>query len=234
MSGTDEASSTNLLRERWILVVWILIALFGLDLVDLVLPEPTEVAGLIRWAVLIGPHWLVAGVVVAGVIWIERRGLDSIGVARPSARDLGLSIAAFVVGVLGFGLTQPLVQALGLESTRGGIQTIATLPTWVVVLVAVTAGVTEEILFRGYPIERVSDLTGELWIGAVVTYVVFTAAHVPFWGLGGAIQIGVWTLVVTLLYVRTRNLIACMVMHIANDMFAFVVLPVVLNSGLLV
>lgn len=108
---------------------------------------------------------------------------------------------------------------------------ISSLPTWLVVIIALTAGITEEVLFRGYPIERLAELTGELWVGAAVTFVTFTAVHIPFWGLGGAIQIGAWTLVVTVVYVRTRNLIACMLMHIANDLFAFVILPILFASG---
>lgn len=233
MSISDAFPGTNTLREQWLLIMGVLFALFGLNLVDMVLPPVGELVGPAQWVVLIGPHWLVAGLVVAGVLGIERRGLDSIGVTWPSTRELGLAVAGFLVGVLAFGVTQPLVQVLGLDSTRTGLKTLAMFPTWVVVLIALTAGVTEEVLFRGYPIERLSELTGELWIGAAVTYLVFTAGHIPFWGLGGALQISAWTLVVTVLYVRTRNLIACMVMHIANDLFAFVVLPVVFNVGLI-
>lgn len=231
MTISDAVPETNTLRERWLLIIGILFALFGLDLVDIVLPSSDEFVGPARWVILIGPSWFVAGLVVAGVLWIEQRGLDSIGVTWPSIRELGLAVGGFLVGIFAFGVTLPLVQALGLESTRTGLRTLAMFPTWVVVLIALTAGVTEEVLFRGYPIERLSELTGELWIGAAVTYVVFTAAHIPLWGVGGALQIGAWTLIVTVLYVRTRNLIACMVMHIANDLFAFVVLPVVFNVG---
>lgn len=87
------------------------------------LPPVGELVGPARWVVLIGPHWFVAGLVVAGVLWNERRGLDSIGVTWPSARELGLTVTGFLVGVLAFGVTQPLVQALGLDSTRTGLKT---------------------------------------------------------------------------------------------------------------
>jgi membrane protease YdiL (CAAX protease family) len=120
------------------------------------------------------------GVLVAGVTWIERRNIDSIGIRRRNTRDLGLSVVEFILGVIGFGLTQPVVQALGLTSAQTGIGAVATPPSWGAVVIALTAGVTEEVLYRGYPIDRIGGLTGKLWIGGAVTYAVFTSAHIPF------------------------------------------------------
>lgn len=40
-----------------------------------------------------------------------------------------------------------------------------------------TAVVTEEILWCGYPIERLTEVTGYVWIGAAVSGIVFLAVH---------------------------------------------------------
>ncbi len=76
-----------------------------------------------------------------------------------------------------------------------------------------TAGITEEILFRGYPIERLYELTGNMYIAAFLPWLAFTLLHVYFRGVGGAIQIG------------ARSIPACMTMHILNDACAFLLLP---------
>lgn len=219
------------LRQQWYVVGGIVIALFGMDMLGVFLPAVMDVPRPLGWVVLLAPHWIVTAVVVGIVLWIERRRLVSIGLTRPSLRDVLLGIVGFVAGVASFVVTGPLVRELGLTSTGAGIATLDTLPVWVVAATAVTAGITEEVMFRGYPIERLTELTGSVWVGAGVTFVVFTVGHVGFWGLGGAIQIGVWTLIVTLLYVRTRNLPACILLHTANDLFAFVVLPALLDVG---
>jgi membrane protease YdiL (CAAX protease family) len=49
--------------------------------------------------------------------------------------------------------------------------------------------------------------------------------HLRFWSLGGLIQVGVWSLVITSLYVWRRNLPACMLMHTLNDTFTLVLVP---------
>ena len=61
-----------------------------------------------------------------------------------------------------------------------------------------------------------------------IAVIAFFIMHLSFWGLGGLIQIGVWSLVVTGLYVWRRNLAACMLMHFMNDTFAIVVVPMLL------
>ncbi len=68
------------------------------------------------------------------------------------------------------------------------------------------------------------SLTNRLGLSALIAYAAFVVLHIPFWGLGGTIQIGVWSIVITILYVKRRNLLACMLMHILNDAYAFILL----------
>lgn len=209
---------------RWPTLAGVAFALAGPILLDALL-ETVSLDGVAAGAASLGFDWLHAGLLVALVVWWERRPLRSVGVRDTARRDLAWGFAGFVVGVLSFAVTAPLVQALGLETTGSGIEWLASFPVRFTVLVAVTAGVTEEVAFRGYPIERLAELTGSVRLAGGVTWAVFTVLHVPLWGVGGALQIGVWTVVVTALYVRRRNLQACILMHVCNDLFAFVVLP---------
>ena len=142
-----------------------------------------------------------------------------------SWRDVLWGVVGFIVGAFSFMLTTPLVTALGLGTTSGGISQLTQIPLALRIGIVLTAGIIEEILSRGYPIERLYGLTNRLGLSALIVHVAFVLLHIPFWGLGGTVQIGVWSIVITALYVKRRNLLACMLMHILNDAYAFILLP---------
>lgn len=96
-----------------------------------------------------------------------------------------------------------------------GLRTVAVL----------TSGITEEILYRGYAVERLNLLTGRLVLSAGLAYFMFVALHLAFWGVGGTIQIGLGSLVLYALYLWRRNLPACMLMHVLNNTVAFLIVP---------
>jgi membrane protease YdiL (CAAX protease family) len=196
---------------------FILDLLFGKRPEDLAIPSRV-VFGIVE-------EWAIALVLLCIVLLWERQPLASIGIKKMSGRDVLWGVIGFVVGGFSFILTAPLVNALNLGTTSIGISQLAQVPIALRIAVVITAGITEEVLFRGYPIERLNNLTGRIGLSAIIAYIVFVLLHIPFWGLGGTIQIGVWSLIVTILYVRRRNLPACMLMHILNDAYAFILLP---------
>uniref|UniRef100_A0A7C4PF54 CPBP family intramembrane metalloprotease n=1 Tax=Anaerolinea thermolimosa TaxID=229919 RepID=A0A7C4PF54_9CHLR len=185
-----------------------------------------------RVILTIAKEWGVTLILLGIVFFWERRTLASIGLKQMTGRDALWGVVGFVIGALTFIFTLPLVNALGLGTTSEGIAQLAQTPIALRVAIVITAGITEEILFRGYPIERLTEMTGHIGWGAGVTYIAFVLLHIPFWGLGGTIQIGVWSLVVTALFVWRRNLPACMLMHILNDAYAFILLPTLLSQYL--
>ncbi|WP_309138751.1 CPBP family intramembrane glutamic endopeptidase [Haloferax larsenii] len=69
----------------------------------------------------------------------------------------------------------------------------------------------------------VHELTGNVWLAAAVPLVVFTAIHVPLWGVGATLQIGAWSVVVTAVYLWRRTLVAPIIMHLLNDIVGFVI-----------
>ncbi len=196
---------------------------FILDL--LIGKSPADLAVPSRVSIAIVEEWALAIALLAVILFWERRSLRSIGIAGMSWQDVMWGVLGFVAGAISFIVTMPLVNALGLDTTSVGIAKLAQVPIILRAGVVLTAGITEEILFRGYPIERINDLTGHLGMSAAIAYVAFVLLHIPFWGAGGTVQIGVWSMLVTFLYVKRRNLLACMLMHILNDAYAFIILP---------
>ena len=189
--------------------------LFGVRREDLLKPS----------GLLIVEEWAVALILLAIVFLWEKQSLASIGIKKMSWRDVAWGVIGFVIGAFSFILTSPLVNALGLGTTSGNILELAQLPIALRVAIVLTAGITEEILSRGYPIERLYSLTNRLGLSALIAYAAFLLLHIPFWGLGGSIQIGIWSVVITILYIKRRNLLACMLMHTLNDAYAFLLLP---------
>ena len=56
------------------------------------------------------------------------------------------------------------------------------MPLWFRVLLVVNAAVVEEILYRGFLIEKVRQVTGNTHLAFVVSAVAFTYAHLSGWG----------------------------------------------------
>ena len=169
--------------------------------------------------------WLLVGVLLVIVVYWERRRLTSIGLRVPSRREAAVGIGAGLGGiVLGLVAIGVAVVALELEQPET-LSAIARLSLPVRVTIVATAVITEEILWRGYPIERLTELTGNVWIGAAVSGGVFLAVHYPAWGLVGAIPQTVFTLVIVGVYVWSRNLVVCILTHGVINTLTILVLP---------
>ena len=169
--------------------------------------------------------------VTAFVLWIvvarERLPLSSIGlrfdrVGRSAGWGLGLAVVAFAVlavCLVGF-------SAFGIHYGEGaGIS--RALP---VTLLAVTrAGISEEVLYRGFALERLQSLTASKWIAASVTLVLFAAFHFRQ-GLAGVFLAFVLGGIFTLFYLWKRDLLATITGHFLVDFVPNVLLPL-LGAG---
>ena len=98
---------------------------------------------------------------------------------------------------------------------------VLSLPYWLNVLIVVRAAVAEEILFRGYPIERLEEISSSRAVAGIVTCTVFTLDHVGFWGWHHIFVAGAAGSALTLLYFWRRNIFVNMLAHFIVDAVAF-------------
>lgn len=163
------------------IILGLVVALAGIPLVEFlasILLDDTDLTALVIRDLLL--KWLLAGFVIGIVVFVEKRSFSSIGVEKISWKDVVGAVLVFLVGAVSYPFTTPLIESLGLETTVGGLEMLATLPLGFVMALALTAAVTEELLYRSYPIERISELTGSPALAAGITFVFFVLFHIPF------------------------------------------------------
>ena len=168
---------------------------------------------LIVWA------WVVG--ILLYVVRVERRPLSSVGLRAPGLTDW---IIAILAGILMLALLALILLVVfpALRWNESSQQaSILALPYWLNVLIVVRAAVSEEILFRGYPMERLEETTGSRAIAGVVTCAVFTLDHISFWGWHHIFIAGTAGAALTVLYMWRRNIWVNMIAHFMVDAAAF-------------
>lgn len=177
---------------------------------------------------------LIILALVAVLFWIIRRkeklGWDSVGLgrAKPGSTALWVLIAILACAVaitIAFGVIHVLGLHFGSPDARG----LDTLPTWVMVLVIVRAGLAEEVFYRGYAMERLQSLTGSRWIAIAVPLLIFAIFHYRQ-GAGGVVIALLTGAVMTAVYLRTRNLWVNIITHFLIDFIPNIVLPVFMRD----
>jgi len=204
-------AETNPAPTRPGFVTWIglFIALFGMlivrQLVNNAWPTPTFTSALLKEAGM----WLVAIALFVIIKLGEGLPLSSIGLG--TAR-LGKSILwGFLVGVGCLVVAVGLVALTGFTGGETG-KAFDKLPTWLLSLIVVRAGVVEELCYRGYAIERLHALGLPRWVAAGVPLLIFGVGH---WTGGWANIVIALVLggMLALFFIWRRDLVANMIGH---------------------
>lgn len=165
--------------------------------------------------------WTWVAAMLLYVRLVERRPLSSIGFRALGVKDGTISMVAGILILASLALIYYVVFPALHWSESGQVASVLALPYWLNVLIVVRAAVSEEILFRGYPIERLQELTGSRLIAGVVPCAVFTFDHVGFWGWHHIFIAGTAGAALTLLYLWRRNIWVNMLAHFIVDAAAF-------------
>lgn len=165
-------------------------------------------------------QWGIVAVVVGVAVAIEDQSLAEIGFKRPAWIDLGYTLATAIAALLVFAGTDPVVATLGLPVADDAGTMAAGVGLGMALAGAVTTGIVEEILFRGYPIERLLAYTDSSLVAGGLAWGVFTAAHAAVWPVGNLLQIATVAAVFTLVYLRRRSVFPVMGAHVLVWAFA--------------
>jgi membrane protease YdiL (CAAX protease family) len=167
----------------------------------------------------------LAAAIIGSVLYWEARPLASIGWrgVSPDSVAWGMGLAAFCMWVIHPVLAR-LLARLRLGGFEAGLERLSRLPVWFLVFAAVTAGIAEEVLFRGYALTRLAELTGSAAVAGVVTLGVFALAHLRLWGWGPVVSFVVSGAVLTVFFLWQQDLLANILGHTITDVVGLLAL----------
>lgn len=169
--------------------------------------------------------WVLAALWVVLAATISRNGISTLGFRSVSIETLVLGVFTAMGTLVLFAVIGFIQRAMGLPNADIAMfARVTALAPLHKVLLVVTAGVTEEILYRGYAIGLGQVLFGCVWVAASLSLLVFTLAHLN-WRASHLISVAVAGSAVTVLFVLSRDLTACILAHTLVDGVAVALMP---------
>lgn len=163
--------------------------------------------------------WALAFALLAYVRFVEGEPLASLDLRRPRLSSLGWGLAGCAALLVLLSATQALLAALGQPPSQAQQVDLAALPAWLIIAMALRAGVVEELIFRGYAITRLSRaLNGRAGLAAAISLATFVLLHVRSWSPGHLVFVAAAGGLLTGLYLWRKDLSANMIAHLLVDL----------------
>ncbi len=102
-----------------------------------------------------------------------------------------------------------------------GLNEIQKLPLIYRIFGALSAGITEEIIYRGFLTLFLDEFLNNLFLSSFISLIIFGAFHVPLWGIKGSIQISIWSIILYLYFLFKGEIFALIIAHSLNDLIFF-------------
>lgn len=183
------------------------------------------------------PALLMQSMVLLVIFWVILRwpinpvagkpltasAFTSLGLGRKdiSWANLAVGVIFLLVAIIILNVVSNIINYYGVFETKDITYLLprTTLEKMVWVILSISAGVTEEISFRGFVITRTTMLTGSVWPGMLLGSLSFGAGHL-YQGVGGATVITIYGLLFALLFVARGSLMPCIIAHALQDILA--------------
>ncbi len=155
--------------------------------------------------------------------WKPSENLASIGVRRKDFSWLNLAIAVIFVfvAIIILNMLSNVIGYYGFFQAEDITYLLPRSPVektfWIAL--SISAGITEELCFRGFVITRMTVLTGSVWPGVILGSLSFGLGHL-YQGWAGVVLIGVYGLMFSLLFIARGSLIPCVIAHALQDILA--------------
>ncbi len=153
-------------------------------------------------------------------VWRNREPFDSIGWTFENAgKEAFIGILLFFPILLGLGLLEKLLKAAGISPPQQVPEYLVPegMPEKVLAgVLLVVVAVCEELIFRGYLLRRLINLTGNLVAGVLIAAVVFSIGH-GYQQIGGVIATGVLGAIFAIIFLWRGSLVAPITIHFMNN-----------------
>jgi membrane protease YdiL (CAAX protease family) len=128
-----------------------------------------------------------------------------------------------------------VLRLLGLIQAQKAVFALAPRSAWEAVLwiaLSIVAGLVEEVVFRGYLLQQFASLSGRLWVGVLVSSLLFGAGH-GYEGIGSMIVIVAYGAMFCALALQRKSLRAGMMAHAWHDSITGIALAIVQHLHLI-
>jgi membrane protease YdiL (CAAX protease family) len=170
-----------------------------------------------------GAIWSFGFLVLGISLFGEPRTLASIGLGSftlwTPLWGLGAAILMIVLGGLASFVTYNVLHAT--NHTPAQVEALVRGSLGFGLLLALRAGVIEEVLYRGLAIEQLTVLTGRRWLAALVATLAFIAVHAVHFDPRQLIPIATAAFALTGIYLWRRNLWINIIAHTLIDAVGF-------------
>ncbi|HZQ22289.1 MAG TPA: CPBP family intramembrane glutamic endopeptidase [Terriglobales bacterium] len=169
-----------------------------------------------------GIYWLCTLALIGFIPMAEGRPFSSIGLLRPTWKTGVVGIVGAAAMVAGMATIYIVIfPILGVSANESMTASIKSMPLWFRTLLMLRAAVFEEVFYRGFMIERLTELTRLRWLAALLSLGAFTLAHVNGWGWAHLLIAGFGGIVLTTIYLIRKDLACNMLAHFLTDAVAF-------------
>ncbi len=169
--------------------------------------QRTLVSSLITFGLAVG--------VVAVVLLGEKQPLSTLGLHRQTRRSIIIALSAsIVIAVGGTLISLGLFKLLNLPLPTLPTERITGFPLWLALWIVISSSIAEEVLYRGFVLERLEQVTGSIWTGGLITLSWFTLLHLPLGVTYTLLIVLPTSIMITLLYIWQRDLIATIIVHL--------------------
>lgn len=157
--------------------------------------------------------------------WERLPFLSSVGF-RPLQRADWILIGVLVVITATMAGAMAVIHPSLSETNAAQLRQVESAPFGLRAALVLSAGICEEILFRGYALERLQLFTKNIWVAGLVATILFTLAHVPRYGFQPDL-IGVFVIsaILSIVYIWRRNIAGCVALHWLIDAFGVLLVP---------
>jgi membrane protease YdiL (CAAX protease family) len=172
-------------------------------------------------------------VIAAGWILLHNRlRWQDIGFTRFRWSDAGLGTVAALIGIfIIYPVSVLLADILGLEGIKGMNYSLNDPLNIVsaVVIASLIGPLAEDILFRGFLLTLLGSKLRQKWLVGLLGVLIFSSIHIFYFGWGGVLFILLWSPLSVILFLWRKSIYPCLVLHVLNNMTAYVLIPVILN-----
>lgn len=230
---------TRLIAPWWHTAILVIIIL-GISALSTLQSRTAGFGGghLLRYGITIAWEWVLALLAWWGLRMGHTPVREILGVRRAGlkewARDFGIALLFWIMAMIVLAAVAVVLRLLHLMHAQKAVialapQTIPQLLLWIAL--CCTAGFVEEFVFRGYLLQQFASIRGKLWIGVLLSSLLFGAAH-GYEGAGAMIAITVYGIMFCLLAIHRQSLRAGMIAHAWHDSFTGVLIALARHSHL--